>query len=262
MLDAAGGGDGAGSYRNRRRWLLSREDWAQSALQTLAEDSPRRVVIDRWHAASARRKELYWHYANRDDLIEATLELWEHTTPPRSSRRSRRSPTRMTASPPRARGARPRGSGTAAHAGMSTPLQTARRPGAGARHAGPARHAGAPVPPGRSGRRKRAGSRATGLRAVHRHNRSAPRRSSPVAQRQRARGRHRAHDPGGATARSEAPAGPRRAGLAPRGPGRWGCQSAKGNCSSSPVSCMARCRCGETSRREPACSRGGAVSRS
>ncbi|HEV2775510.1 MAG TPA: TetR family transcriptional regulator [Solirubrobacteraceae bacterium] len=57
---------------------LSREDWAQAALEALAEDGLAAVAIDPLaRRLRATKGSFYWHFANRDELIAAALELWE-----------------------------------------------------------------------------------------------------------------------------------------------------------------------------------------
>jgi AcrR family transcriptional regulator len=57
---------------------LSRDDWTQAALEALAEDGLAAVAIDPLaRRLGATKGSFYWHFANRDDLIAATLELWE-----------------------------------------------------------------------------------------------------------------------------------------------------------------------------------------
>jgi AcrR family transcriptional regulator len=57
---------------------LSRDDWTRAALQALAEDGLAAVAIDPIaRRLGATKGSFYWHFANRDDLIAATLELWE-----------------------------------------------------------------------------------------------------------------------------------------------------------------------------------------
>jgi AcrR family transcriptional regulator len=57
---------------------LSRDDWAQAALAALAEEGLAAVAIDPLaRRLGATKGSFYWHFTNRDDLISATLELWE-----------------------------------------------------------------------------------------------------------------------------------------------------------------------------------------
>jgi len=59
---------------------LSRKDWIDFALQTLSEKSIDEVTV----AALARdlkvtKGSFYWHFKDRDDLLQAMLARWEET---------------------------------------------------------------------------------------------------------------------------------------------------------------------------------------
>ena len=57
---------------------LSRNDWAEAALEALAREGLPGVAIDPLgRRLKATKGSFYWHFADRDDLIAATLELWE-----------------------------------------------------------------------------------------------------------------------------------------------------------------------------------------
>ena len=57
---------------------LSRDDWAAAALDALAEVGLSAVAIDPLaRRLGATKGSFYWHFSNRDELIAATLELWE-----------------------------------------------------------------------------------------------------------------------------------------------------------------------------------------
>ena len=57
---------------------LSRRDWAEAALEALAQEGLPGVAIDPLaRRLKATKGSFYWHFAERDDLIAATLELWE-----------------------------------------------------------------------------------------------------------------------------------------------------------------------------------------
>ena len=57
---------------------LSRSDWAEAALDALAREGLAGVAIDPLaRHLKATKGSFYWHFAERDDLIAATLELWE-----------------------------------------------------------------------------------------------------------------------------------------------------------------------------------------
>jgi AcrR family transcriptional regulator len=58
--------------------LLRREDWTRAALEALAIGGVRAVAIERLaKKLGATRGSFYWHFRDRDDLIEAALEQWE-----------------------------------------------------------------------------------------------------------------------------------------------------------------------------------------
>jgi AcrR family transcriptional regulator len=57
---------------------LSRGDWTAAALDALAEVGLAAVAIDPLaRRLGATKGSFYWHFASRDELIAATLELWE-----------------------------------------------------------------------------------------------------------------------------------------------------------------------------------------
>ena len=57
---------------------MSRNDWAEAALTALAREGLSGVAIDPLaRRLKATKGSFYWHFADRDDLIAATLELWE-----------------------------------------------------------------------------------------------------------------------------------------------------------------------------------------
>jgi AcrR family transcriptional regulator len=57
---------------------LSREDWTAAALDALAEVGLSAVAIDPLARRLGTTKgSFYWHFSSRDELIAATLELWE-----------------------------------------------------------------------------------------------------------------------------------------------------------------------------------------
>jgi AcrR family transcriptional regulator len=63
--------------------LLSREDWARAALSAISEGGPDAVTVDRLAARlGVTRGSFYWHFREREEVIEAALELWasESTT--------------------------------------------------------------------------------------------------------------------------------------------------------------------------------------
>ena len=57
---------------------LSREDWTAAALDALAEVGLSAVAIDPLaRRLGATKGSFYWHFSSRDELIAATLALWE-----------------------------------------------------------------------------------------------------------------------------------------------------------------------------------------
>lgn len=57
---------------------LTREDWTGAALDALAEGGLGAVAIEPLAGRlKATKGSAYWHFQNRDALIEATLERWE-----------------------------------------------------------------------------------------------------------------------------------------------------------------------------------------
>ncbi|WP_211290954.1 TetR/AcrR family transcriptional regulator [Kineococcus xinjiangensis] len=62
--------------RERRR--LSAEDWAEAALQALGDGGLAAVAVEPLAARlGATKGSFYWHFANREALVTAALELWE-----------------------------------------------------------------------------------------------------------------------------------------------------------------------------------------
>lgn len=62
----------------KSRIRLSREDWIAVALQALADDGPSGVAVERLAARLGTTKgSFYWHFKDREELIEAALNTWE-----------------------------------------------------------------------------------------------------------------------------------------------------------------------------------------
>jgi len=64
---------------------LTAEDWARTALAALADDGVAAVAVEPLAARLGTTKgSFYWHFPNRDALVEAALALWEreHTDGP------------------------------------------------------------------------------------------------------------------------------------------------------------------------------------
>lgn len=65
--------------RPRRR--LTRDDWADAALAAIAEGGLAAVAVEPLAARLGTTKgSFYWHFANREALLEAALARWEHRT--------------------------------------------------------------------------------------------------------------------------------------------------------------------------------------
>jgi AcrR family transcriptional regulator len=57
---------------------LSRQNWIDAALDALAAGGVAAVTMERLaKTLGATRGSFYWHFKNRDELIEAALERWE-----------------------------------------------------------------------------------------------------------------------------------------------------------------------------------------
>jgi len=57
---------------------LSIADWTEAALQALAHDGLAGVAVEPLaRRLNTTKGSFYWHFANRAELIAATLELWE-----------------------------------------------------------------------------------------------------------------------------------------------------------------------------------------
>jgi AcrR family transcriptional regulator len=62
---------------NAGRGRLTREDWAEAALAAIARGGVDAVAVESIAAElGATKGSFYWHFKNRDALIEAALELW------------------------------------------------------------------------------------------------------------------------------------------------------------------------------------------
>jgi AcrR family transcriptional regulator len=61
-----------------KRDSLGREDWAETALNALARGGLSAIAVEPLAKQLQTTKgSFYWHFADRDALIAATLELWE-----------------------------------------------------------------------------------------------------------------------------------------------------------------------------------------
>jgi AcrR family transcriptional regulator len=67
-----------GAVTEKRR-RLGRDDWTAAALAALAEGGVGAVAIEPLAAQlGATKGSAYWHFANRDELLRAALQRWEH----------------------------------------------------------------------------------------------------------------------------------------------------------------------------------------
>ena len=63
-----------------RRWL-AREDWADAALAAIAEGGLAAVAVEPLAVRLGTTKgSFYWHFANREALLQAALARWEEQT--------------------------------------------------------------------------------------------------------------------------------------------------------------------------------------
>jgi AcrR family transcriptional regulator len=64
----------------RARTRLSRQSWVQAALDAIAEAGLGAVaVVPLAKRLGATKGSFYWHFANREALVEAALAEWEHS---------------------------------------------------------------------------------------------------------------------------------------------------------------------------------------
>jgi AcrR family transcriptional regulator len=69
--------------RHERKRRLTRQDWTSAALDALASGGVAAVTMERLaDTLGATRGSFYWHFEDRNELIEVALEEWEreHTT--------------------------------------------------------------------------------------------------------------------------------------------------------------------------------------
>jgi AcrR family transcriptional regulator len=60
---------------------LTRDDWVQAALTAIAEGGLAAVAVEPLAARlGATKGSFYWHFANRDALLQAALAQWEEQT--------------------------------------------------------------------------------------------------------------------------------------------------------------------------------------
>jgi AcrR family transcriptional regulator len=64
----------------QKRTRLSRQAWVQAALEAIAEGGLAAVaVVPLAKQLGATKGSFYWHFANREALVEAALAEWEHS---------------------------------------------------------------------------------------------------------------------------------------------------------------------------------------
>lgn len=76
-MEGGQGGNGV-TQSTRRQGRLSATDWADIALVAIGEGGLAAVAIEPLAARlGATKGSFYWHFANREALIDAALERWE-----------------------------------------------------------------------------------------------------------------------------------------------------------------------------------------
>src|SRR5271170_185016 len=66
--------------RELRSGSLAPGDWARAALAAIARGGIAAVAVESVAAdLGATKGSFYWHFKNRDALIQAALDLWEQT---------------------------------------------------------------------------------------------------------------------------------------------------------------------------------------
>src|SRR3546814_2778554 len=66
------------SDKPERKGRLSAEDWAQAALDLIAENGVAAVAVEPLaRRLGVTKGSFYWHFPSRDALLQAALERWE-----------------------------------------------------------------------------------------------------------------------------------------------------------------------------------------
>ena len=66
------------SPKTERNNRLSADDWAQAALDLVAEDGVHAVAVEPLaRRLGVTKGSFYWHFPSRDALLRAALERWE-----------------------------------------------------------------------------------------------------------------------------------------------------------------------------------------
>src|SRR3546814_20952861 len=70
------------SDKPERKGRLSAEDWAQAALDLIAENGVAAVAVEPLaRRLGVTKGRFYWHFPSRDALLQAALERWESVEP-------------------------------------------------------------------------------------------------------------------------------------------------------------------------------------
>ncbi len=70
----------SGRARHRERKTLTRADWTEAALDALARDGLRAVAVEPLaERLGATKGSFYWHFRDRNALLEAAVNQWEQT---------------------------------------------------------------------------------------------------------------------------------------------------------------------------------------
>jgi AcrR family transcriptional regulator len=77
---AAGNAPAAAPARPRERRTLTRADWIGTAVEALARDGLRAVAVEPLaERLGATKGSFYWHFRDRNALLQAAVEHWETT---------------------------------------------------------------------------------------------------------------------------------------------------------------------------------------
>jgi AcrR family transcriptional regulator len=81
------------------RHTLRPEDWTNAALEAIADGGTGKVAVEALaRELGATKGSFYWHFRNRDALLEAALARWEETDARQIDERAARIPTRASGS--------------------------------------------------------------------------------------------------------------------------------------------------------------------
>lgn len=77
---ASASGPASARARHRERKTLTRADWTEAALGALARDGLRAVAVEPLaERLGATKGSFYWHFRDRNALLEAAVAHWERT---------------------------------------------------------------------------------------------------------------------------------------------------------------------------------------